>query len=149
MAMHAKSGGNIEVMGVMQASVALLPSCCFASQRMQVHACCDHWRAVQLACASPPHDSAGQGRAAARLQGKIADGEFIVIDAFALPVEGTETRVNAGAEAYEYMVDFLATNQVGSVGPRVARLPACLRGWRLLPALRMSPLASNTRHFCL
>lgn len=59
MAMHAKSGGNLEVMGVMQ--------------------------------------------------GKIQGNEFIVVDTFALPVEGTETRVNAGAEAYEYMVDFLET----------------------------------------
>lgn len=59
MAMHAKSGGNIEVMGVMQ--------------------------------------------------GKVQGDAFIVIDAFALPVEGTETRVNAAAEAYEYMVDFQET----------------------------------------
>lgn len=59
MAMHAKSGGNIEVMGVMQ--------------------------------------------------GKVQGDTFIVIDAFALPVEGTETRVNAAAEAYEYMVDFQET----------------------------------------
>lgn len=29
------------------------------------------------------------------LQGKIQGNEFIVIDTFALPVEGTETRVNA------------------------------------------------------
>lgn len=64
MAMHAKSGGNIEVMGVMQ--------------------------------------------------GKVLDDTFVVMDAFALPVEGTETRVNAQAEGYEYMVDFLETNKVRS-----------------------------------
>ena len=29
------------------------------------------------------------------------------MDAFALPVEGTETRVNAAAEGYEYMVEYL------------------------------------------
>lgn len=62
MAMHAKSGGNIEIMGM--------------------------------------------------LYGKIQGDTFIVIDAFALPVEGTETRVNAQAEAYEYMVDFAETNKV-------------------------------------
>jgi hypothetical protein len=62
MAMHAKSGGNLEVMGVMQ--------------------------------------------------GKVLGDTFIVIDAFALPVEGTETRVNAQAEAYEYMVDFLESCKV-------------------------------------
>ena len=66
MAMHAKSGGNIEIMGM--------------------------------------------------LYGKVQGDTFIVIDAFALPVEGTETRVNAQAEAYEYMVDFAETNRV-SVTP--------------------------------
>jgi COP9 signalosome complex subunit 5 len=40
------------------------------------------------------------------LQGKTIDDTFIVIDIFELPVEGTETRVNAQAEAYEFMVDF-------------------------------------------
>ncbi len=72
MAMHAKSGGNIEVMGVMQ--------------------------------------------------GKVVDDTFIVIDAFALPVEGTETRVNAQAEAYEYMVDFLETNKVGGAAGQLREL---------------------------
>jgi len=46
------------------------------------------------------------------LQGKIVHDTFIVIDVFALPVEGTETRVNAQAEAYEYMVDFADSNKV-------------------------------------
>lgn len=46
------------------------------------------------------------------LQGKICNNTFIVIDAFALPVEGTETRVNAQAEAYEYIVDFNDASQV-------------------------------------
>lgn len=62
MAMHAKSGGNLEIMGM--------------------------------------------------LQGKIHQDTFIVIDVFALPVEGTETRVNAQAEAYEYIVDFAETGKV-------------------------------------
>jgi hypothetical protein len=62
MAMHAKSGGNLEIMGM--------------------------------------------------LQGKVHQDTFIVIDVFALPVEGTETRVNAQAEAYEYMVDFGETGKV-------------------------------------
>lgn len=34
------------------------------------------------------------------------DGTFIVTDSFPLPVEGTETRVNAGASANEFMVTF-------------------------------------------
>ncbi|RFU34966.1 hypothetical protein B7463_g1403, partial [Scytalidium lignicola] len=56
MVMHARSGGSIEVMGLMQ--------------------------------------------------GKIAGDTFIVTDAFRLPVEGTETRVNAQDEANEYMVAY-------------------------------------------
>ena len=60
--MHAKSGGNLEIMGM--------------------------------------------------LQGKVHQDTFIVIDVFALPVEGTETRVNAQAEAYEYIVDFAETGKV-------------------------------------
>ena len=62
MAMHANSGGNIEVMGI--------------------------------------------------LQGKVMKDTFIVIDVFALPVEGSETRVNAQAEAYEFMIDFMETCKV-------------------------------------
>jgi hypothetical protein len=46
------------------------------------------------------------------LQGKVQGDSFVVIDSFALPVEGTETRVNAQAEAYEYMVDFQGTSKV-------------------------------------
>lgn len=57
MVMHARSGGPIEVMGLMQ--------------------------------------------------GKIAGDTIIVTDAFRLPVEGTETRVNAQDEANEYMVGYL------------------------------------------
>jgi len=62
MAMHAKSGGDLEVMGM--------------------------------------------------LAGRAAGDAFVVLDAFALPVVGTETRVNAQAEANEYMIDFLETNKV-------------------------------------
>lgn len=62
MAMHAKSGGNLEIMGL--------------------------------------------------LQGKLAGDTFIVLDAYALPVEGTETRVSAQSEANEYMVDFGETSKV-------------------------------------
>lgn len=59
MVMHARSGGSIEIMGLMQ--------------------------------------------------GKILGDAFIVTDAFRLPVEGTETRVNAGAEADEYQVNYLTS----------------------------------------
>ena len=57
MVMHARSGGAIEVMGLMQ--------------------------------------------------GYIAERTFVVTDAYRLPVEGTETRVNAHDEANEYMVSYL------------------------------------------
>ena len=48
------------------------------------------------------------------MQGKPIGNEFVVTDAFGLPVEGTETRVNAGAEANEYMVQYVTSGE--SVG---------------------------------
>ncbi|KJZ74738.1 COP9 signalosome complex subunit 5 [Hirsutella minnesotensis 3608] len=57
MTMHARSGGDLEVMGLMQ--------------------------------------------------GYTDNDAFIVTDAFRLPVEGTETRVNAQGEANEYLVEYL------------------------------------------
>lgn len=59
---HAKSGGNIEVMGL--------------------------------------------------LQGRIRGDAFLITDCFRLPVEGTETRVNAGESANEYMVAFTEFNEM-------------------------------------
>lgn len=46
------------------------------------------------------------------MQGKTDGDTIIVMDAFALPVEGTETRVNAQADAYEYMVEYSQTNKL-------------------------------------
>ena len=46
------------------------------------------------------------------MQGKILGDEFIVLDAFGLPVEGTETRVNASAGANEYMVQYVTSGEV-------------------------------------
>jgi COP9 signalosome complex subunit 5 len=40
------------------------------------------------------------------VQGKVDANRLIVMDSFALPVEGTETRVNAQAQAYEYMTTY-------------------------------------------
>ena len=45
------------------------------------------------------------------MQGKIAGDTFIVTDAFRLPVEGTETRVNASEEANEYTVQYLQSSR--------------------------------------
>ena len=57
------------------------------------------------------------------MQGKVtSSGDIIVLDAFALPVEGTETRVNANAEAYEYMI------QYGESSKQVKRLENVV-GW--------------------
>ncbi|KAK0673800.1 putative COP9 signalosome complex subunit 5 [Cercophora samala] len=58
MVMHARSGGSLEVMGMMQ--------------------------------------------------GFIDHSTFVITDAFRLPVEGTETRVNAQGEADEYLVQYLS-----------------------------------------
>lgn len=64
MVMHARSGGTIEIMGL--------------------------------------------------LLGKVDGYTMIVMDCFALPVEGTETRVNAQAAAYEYMTAYTeSAKQVG------------------------------------
>ena len=41
------------------------------------------------------------------MQGKVMGDAIIVMDSFALPVQGTETRVNAANEAYEYMVEYI------------------------------------------
>lgn len=47
------------------------------------------------------------------LLGRVNNNCIIVTDVFAIPVEGTETRVNAQIEGYEYMVSYLqATNQL-------------------------------------
>jgi hypothetical protein len=40
------------------------------------------------------------------MQGKVVGQSLVVMDSFALPVQGTETRVNAGNEAIEYMVQY-------------------------------------------
>jgi len=40
------------------------------------------------------------------IQGKILSDTFIVKDSFTFPVEGAETRINALAEVYEYMVNY-------------------------------------------
>ena len=41
------------------------------------------------------------------MQGKVVGKALVIIDSFALPVQGTETRVNAANEANEYMVQYV------------------------------------------
>ena len=48
-----------------------------------------------------PHEIMGM------MQGKVIDRSLVIMDSFALPVQGTETRVNAANEANEYMVQYI------------------------------------------
>ncbi len=41
------------------------------------------------------------------MQGKVINNTLVIMDSFALPVQGTETRVNAANEANEYMVEYV------------------------------------------
>ena len=41
------------------------------------------------------------------MQGKVVGNALVIVDSFALPVQGTETRVNAQNEANEYMVQYV------------------------------------------
>ncbi|KAL4242820.1 COP9 signalosome complex subunit 5 [Abortiporus biennis] len=56
------------------------------------------------------------------MQGKVTGNSLVIIDSFALPVQGTETRVNAANEAYEYMVQYIQGSE------RVSRLENAV-GW--------------------
>ena len=56
------------------------------------------------------------------MQGKVVGTSLVIIDSFALPVQGTETRVNAQNEANEYMVQYI------SDGEKVSRLENAI-GW--------------------
>lgn len=49
------------------------------------------------------------------LLGKVDANTMIVMDSFALPVEGTETRVNAQAQAYEYMTAYIEAAKLVSI----------------------------------
>ncbi|OCH93914.1 Mov34-domain-containing protein [Obba rivulosa] len=55
-----------------------------------------------------PHEIMGM------MQGKVVGNALVVVDSFALPVQGTETRVNAANEANEYMVQYIeGSNRIG------------------------------------
>lgn len=45
------------------------------------------------------------------MQGKVVGTSLVIMDSFALPVQGTETRVNAANEANEYMVEYIEGSQ--------------------------------------
>ncbi|KAH6908788.1 JAB1/Mov34/MPN/PAD-1 ubiquitin protease-domain-containing protein [Coprinopsis sp. MPI-PUGE-AT-0042] len=45
------------------------------------------------------------------MQGKVVGTSLVIMDSFALPVQGTETRVNAASEANEYMVEYISKSE--------------------------------------
>ena len=45
------------------------------------------------------------------MQGKVVGHSLVIMDSFALPVQGTETRVNAQNEANEYMVQYMQESE--------------------------------------
>lgn len=49
------------------------------------------------------------------MQGKVVGTSLVIVDSFALPVQGTETRVNAANEANEYMVQYHESSERVSV----------------------------------
>jgi COP9 signalosome complex subunit 5 len=51
--------------------------------------------------------SGGSIEVMGNMLGSVQGDTFVITDAFRLPVEGTETRVNAHEEAYEYQVNYL------------------------------------------
>ena len=46
------------------------------------------------------------------MQGKVVGNSIVIMDSFALPVQGTETRVNAGEEANAYMVEYVSASEM-------------------------------------
>jgi len=52
-----------------------------------------------------PHEIMGM------MQGKVIGNSVVIMDSFALPVQGTETRVNAANEANEYMVEYIQKSE--------------------------------------
>lgn len=45
------------------------------------------------------------------MQGKVVGNALVIMDSFALPVQGTETRVNAANEANEFMVQYIESSE--------------------------------------
>lgn len=64
---------------------------------------CDKWPKVIHARSGVPYEIMGL------MQGKVVGNSLVVMDSFALPVQGTETRVNTMESANEYMVEYTTT----------------------------------------
>lgn len=86
------------------------------------HACSD-LLAVQVIHAR----SGGAYEIMGLMQGKVVGRTFCVMDSFALPVQGTETRVNAAQEAEGYMISHMEGSKTVRVWEHW-RLPGSLCG---------------------
>lgn len=75
--------------------------------------------------------SGGQYEIMGLMQGKLDGDTFVVMDAFALPVVGTETRVNAANEANEFMIQYIESSPAVRTFLR-ALLPLAADFFRLL-----------------
>lgn len=94
MMIHAESAGKVEVMGLL------------LGKAVATHTEADK------STTNFEGTSASSGReGGADISGEDRGGFFVVTDCFALPVKGTETRVNAAEEANEYMIDFLEATE--------------------------------------
>lgn len=91
---HAESAGKIEVMGLLLGKAVSCSQGAAASTT--------NYGSVLV---SPDQE----GCIEEQPEGKT--GYFVVTDCFALPVEGTETRVNAAEEANEFMIEFLEATE--------------------------------------
>jgi COP9 signalosome complex subunit 5 len=60
------------------------------------------------------------------MQGKVIGNSLVIMDSFALPVQGTETRVNAANEANEYMVEYIDKSEKVRYSPPSTRHPITL-----------------------
>ena len=59
------------------------------------------------------------------MQGKVLDNSIVIMDSFALPVQGTETRVNAANEANEYMVEYIQNSEKVALFIRAVGVRPC------------------------
>lgn len=81
------------------------------------------------------------------MQGKVMGNSLVILDAFALPVQGTETRVNAQDEANEYMVQYLdLSSKVSIISTTIRPIQNLLYiGWTSGECRWMVPLSSRIR----
>lgn len=90
MVMHARSGGSLEIMGLLLGKVVDNTMVSNRKKSVESNDFKNNPSSLQL-----------------------------VMDAFALPVEGTETRVNAQAQAYEYMTAYIeSAKEVGKLSTK-------------------------------